>query len=289
MTEDFRATLNDELAEHIAPPLGDLVAVAARRGRRVRRMRAVGAVAGSAVVLATAGVFVLGPYGAGPRQAAPVVSAAGQAPSLPGPVATPEVVTGSATPRPTAPGSPTPGSAPAPTVTPAGDRVNTTGATLLSAVLGALPPGRTDHYAATKDGHGVQTYLDAGHGVGMVRVFVGVGKVPTAGCLTPLPKGEDAATCWTDRRGQPVWVSTADRDNCVEQIAVQVGHPDGSVVQVSLGSCLAWNGTANPRGIMPLTVFQAVELAGDPSISAWTDSALLKLASERFPDLPVLG
>ncbi|MFJ1707495.1 hypothetical protein [Kitasatospora sp. NPDC088346] len=87
--KDFRTALSCELAAVPAPPLGDVVRAAVRDGRRGRRLRELGAVAGSAVALAgLAVVLALLPAAAdgSPRPAGGVVVTPSSAPPTASPL-----------------------------------------------------------------------------------------------------------------------------------------------------------------------------------------------------------
>ncbi|MFI5528297.1 hypothetical protein ACIA8O_07005 [Kitasatospora sp. NPDC051853] len=248
--KDFRRDLDEELSSLEAPPVGDLVGQALRQGRRVRRRRTLGAVAGSALAVAGVALLLGGPL----------------RPHVGGAAAT-EVVA-AATPS------------PAPVV-----RQPTTGAALLSAVAALAPEGmRTGGYAAQTDGvdgaegTGAQVYLTGPSGTGMIRVFIGTTE-PVVSCFR-------TETCRRDDRGQQVTVDHME-SNCVQDVVVTSRHHDGTVVQVSMGTCLAWTpGQGNPTGVLALTEQQAVALAGDPALSVWMTADEGLKAAAAHPDLP---
>ncbi|MFJ1707231.1 hypothetical protein [Kitasatospora sp. NPDC088346] len=291
MIEDFRDSLNEELSGLAEPPLGDLVVTAVQRGRgRVRRNRVVAAAAGSVVAVAAVTALLLGPPGAG-RAHTPAIAVGGPATgrastpatgraSIPatGPESTP--VTGTPTHRPTvAIGGATAESA--------GPPVNVTPSALLAAVVDALPAGKTGNYAVSGGVLGVQVYLETGRGVGLVRVFVSTEPADLADCdSSPKPGPGGRLACFVDRRGQTTAVVTGLEGNCLATTSVLSVREDGTTVHVVVGTCLAWNGSTNPPAPPALTVDQAVELAGDPSIGAWMDPDFVQTAAKRFPGLP---
>jgi hypothetical protein len=143
MTEELRTRLQSELDAERRPPLGDVVSVALRDGKRIRRVRRFGAVgAGTAVagVVALAVAFV-GPFGSpgGSAAPAPRVEAA---------------------------------AAPVLAYSAGGDLAAATPATLLELLTTLVPTGTTSDYARGTSGLGAQLYLDLGKGPGMIRVVV---------------------------------------------------------------------------------------------------------------------
>lgn len=280
---DFRTDLGDELSTLSAPPLGDIVAAAARNGRRTRRTRGISAAIGSALAL-TAVVALAGGALGGAAHPTQLGAAAGPA-ATPGSSASPST-----------PGVPVPAATPSstPTVantTPAGNLVPTNGKVVLAAVLKALPAGvKTSNYAvdnAGKSGNEIhqdmaQTYVTTSKGTGMIRVF-----------LSPAEPGEKATPCAAplecskDSKGEQVYVSH-NKTNAIQDTLVTVAHADGSAVMVQLSSVLAWNGSENPPGIVALTVDQAVAVASDPALSTQVDPAAVAAANAQFPSVPLL-
>ncbi|WP_371496065.1 hypothetical protein OG871_10045 [Kitasatospora sp. NBC_00374] len=284
MIEDFRDSLNEELSGLAEPPLGDLVGTAARRGRsRVRRNRVVGAAAGSVVAVAAVTALLLGPLGAG-RVHTPPVAAGG---TSTGPTVAPPTAPATAPPTGAAAGPDADASGGPPTEEPVVQPVNVTATAVLAAVLDALPVGKTDHYAVNPPVLGAQVYLNTGRGAGLIRVFVGTSPADLSACGSPSKPGSaERRTCFADRRGQSTIVDTDVEGNCLSSTSVISAREDGTTVHVVLGTCLAWDGTANPPGVPALTVDQAVELAGDPSIGARMDPDFVQVADKRFPALP---
>ncbi|MFD7639677.1 hypothetical protein ACFV4P_03400 [Kitasatospora sp. NPDC059795] len=264
--KDFRLDLSDELSELTPPPLGDVVAEATRKGRRARRVRTVGQVAGSALamaaVVALAGSQLHG-TGGGNGLVGP---AAGGAPA-------PIVSAG-------------PSSTPSPT--PSGALVRVSGTAVLATVLDSLPAGlETSGYAANNatEAHGkyaadvpvAQVNVKTPAGLGMMRVFVGSAS-PDAKCTT-------FDGCRRDKYGQQVRVTHID-DNCIQNTVVTVRHADGTAVTVQMATCLAREGRTNPPGVLPLTEEAAAELAGNPAFHNMMTPAQGAAADARFPSLP---
>jgi hypothetical protein len=76
-------------------------------------------------------------------------------------------------------------------------------------------------------------------------------------------------------------------DNCIEPLVIDVDHGDGTVVEIDVATCLAWNGHSNPPTQMAITDPQALQIAANP---AWgtsqMDAGLVRAAASRFADLP---
>ncbi|MDH6577397.1 hypothetical protein [Kitasatospora sp. MAP5-34] len=265
--KDLRTGLSEELSALDPPPLGDLVGTAVRQGRRVRRIRTLATVGGSAMAVAAIATLLAVTLGGPAGGQRPTRLGAAAAPAAP----TTRVPAASSTPASTP-------SAPAPTVTAAEASVRTTGPALLAALLKALPRTETfDHFAATSgESPAAQTFLTDGRGTGMLRVFLG-----TATDQVPCRLPDE---CFTDSRGQQVRVSHL-ADNCVESTYVSVEHPDGTAVTLLVSTCLSWNGRQNQPGIAALTVEQAVAIAGDPSISNQMAAGFVQQANDRYRGL----
>ncbi|GGQ94893.1 hypothetical protein [Kitasatospora griseola] len=267
--KDFRLDLSDELSALTPPPLGDIVAEATRKGRRARRVRTIGQVSGSALALAAAVVLAAGhlPGTANDTASGTVGPAAGGTPAL------------------AAPAGPTP------SPTASGALVRVSGAAVLATVLDALPAGlQTSGYAANgaTDAHGkyaadvpvAQVNIQTPQGLGMMRVFVGTAS-PDAKCST-----DDG--CHRDRYGQQVR-TTHVNDNCIQNTVITVRHADSTAVTVQMATCLAWNGTANLPGVLPLTEEAAAELAANPAFHTMMTPAQGAAAAARFPALPPIN
>jgi hypothetical protein len=93
-------------------------------------------------------------------------------------------------------------------------------------------------------------------------------------------------TCSTLPGGATV-LTTRISDNCIEPLMIDVDHGDGTVVEIDVATCLAWNGHSNPPTQMAITAAQALQIAANP---AWgtrqMDAALVREAAIRFVHLP---
>jgi hypothetical protein len=162
---------------------------------------------------------------------------------------------------------------------PSGPKAPTSNAAILDELLRLLPPGATSNYAFY--GLGAQTYLDGASGLGMIRIFLSKGSLNPDACTSAVPS-DMTRTCSTLPSGATV-LTTRISDNCVEPLAIDVDHGDGTVVQVDVATCLAWNGTSNPPAHMAITAAQAVQIAANPVWGAGQmDAALVSDAASRF-------
>jgi hypothetical protein len=143
---------------------------------------------------------------------------------------------------------------------PVGPKAPTTSAAVLAELLRLLPPGATSNYAFI--GGGAQTYLDGPSGVGMIRIFLTRGSLNPDACTSAVPS-DMTRTCSRLPNGATV-LTTRISDNCVEPLAIDVDHGDGTVVQINVATCLAWNGSSNPPAPMAITAAQA-ERIGAPT------------------------
>jgi hypothetical protein len=271
VTEELRTLMRSELSAERPPPLGDLVGTAMRDGRRIRRIRRLGAFgAGTAV----AGVVALaatlsGPFGVGGGG----VQAPAAAPAPPSAAPSPPVL--EVPPRPGAPATP---EATASRVRidvnrGRGRQMTATSAAMLELLTRLLPAGRTSDYGvATGDDLHVQLYLDRGRGPGMIRVSMSRG-APPAGY------GSDMAQLTIDHLA----------DNCIQSTVVDAFRPDGTIVQVDVATCLAWDGKQNKPAGPALTAQQAAAIAVDPRWGMTMDADLVVTGAKRFPSLPEFG
>ncbi|GAA3047717.1 hypothetical protein GCM10020229_68820 [Kitasatospora albolonga] len=181
--------------------------------------------------------------------------------------------------------SPSPSASP--TTDPDAGLVKVTGRALLGQLLDALPPSvPTSGYAAetayVDEGSKetvAQVYLSTPKGTGMLRAFVSSAS-PDKVCTAQT-------SCRVDGRGNKYTVSHM-RDNCIQDTVIWMVHPDGTGIQLNLASCLAWDGTGNKKGVVPLTEEEAVRLAGDPGIRRVITPAARDAAQARFPEMPRL-
>jgi hypothetical protein len=166
---------------------------------------------------------------------------------------------------------------------PAGAKAPTTSAAILAELLKLLPPGATSNYAYY--GLGAQTYLDGANGLGMIRIFLINGSLNPDACTSPVPS-DMTRTCSTLPTGATV-LTTRITDNCVEPLAVDVDHGNGTVVQIDVATCLAWDGTSNPPADMAITADQALQIAANPAWGAeQMNAALVRAAATRFGAVP---
>jgi hypothetical protein len=169
---------------------------------------------------------------------------------------------------------------------PAGPKAPTTSAAVLAELLKLLPPGATSNYAFI--GGGAQTYLDGPSGVGMIRIFLSRGSLNPDACTSAVPS-DMTRTCSTLPSGATV-LTTRISDNCVEPLAIDVDHGNGTVVQINVATCLAWNGSSNPPAPMAITATQAEQIAANPAWGATQmDAAVVHAAASRFAGLPGSG
>jgi hypothetical protein len=249
--QDLRAKLADELSATPEPPIGDLIDAALRRGRRLRTVRRLQA--GAAALL---GLTVL------------TVAAVTLPDALGGrgsePVAAPPALRQS--PRPRVP------------ATPAG---------LLELLLSLLPPGPTSNYAADPEQPMVQTYLDTGAGPGMLRLTVTT--VQRGSALFDAPGNGIQATGPSELPGGGEVVVLQIPENCIQRTVVEVRHPDDTLVQINIASCLAWDGTANKPAPQVLTAEQAATIAADPRWGTRLDPSLEDAGAAHFPELPEIA
>ena len=165
---------------------------------------------------------------------------------------------------------------------PAGAKAPTSSAAVLAELLKLLPPGTTSHYAF--DGLGAQTYFDGAYGLGMIRVSLFKGSVNPDACASAVPS-DMTRVCGTLPGGANV-LTTRISDNCIEPLVIDVDHGDGTVVEIDVATCLAWNGHSNPPTQMAITDPQALQIAANP---AWgtsqMDAGLVRAAASRFGDL----
>lgn len=166
---------------------------------------------------------------------------------------------------------------------PAGAKAPTSSAAILAELLKLLPPGTTSNYAF--DGLGAQTYFDGASGLGMIRVSLFRGSLNPDACTSAVPS-DMTRTCGTLPSGANV-LTTRISDNCIEPLVIDVDHGDGTVVEIDVATCLAWNGHSNPPTRLAITAAQALQIAADPAWGAGQmAAALVRAAASRFADLP---
>jgi hypothetical protein len=166
---------------------------------------------------------------------------------------------------------------------PAGPKAPTSSAAILDELLKLLPPGATSNYAFY--GNGAQTYLDGAYGRGMIRIFLFKGGLNPGACTSAVPS-DMTRTCSTLPSGATV-LTTRISDNCIEPLVIDVDHGDGTVVEIDVATCLAWNGQANPPSPMAITAAQALQIAANPVWGAYQmDAALVTASARRFAGVP---
>ncbi|MEU8283971.1 hypothetical protein AB0C01_06490 [Micromonospora sp. NPDC048905] len=285
---DVRGRFRDDLAQHPAPPLGDLVQQSVVQGRRIRRQRRLAqfGAGGSALAMLLVIGLAAGPLGVGADDA-------GQ-PGGPN-VGLPSGSVDTATPSPAgssggAPGgfeqgagrdpfrsvSPTPSTTVIDTVRigegPDGELLTTTPQGALELLTRLLPEGRTSGYASLESsgaGPGmpyVQLYLDRGDGPGMLRLAIyrdRLGGDPAPGTveLTEVP------------------------DNCVQNQMVSVHHRAGLQVDLTISTCLVWDAKGTVPAPPALSVKEAIEIAANPIWGTTLPAEYVINGTKRFPKL----
>jgi hypothetical protein len=166
---------------------------------------------------------------------------------------------------------------------PTGPKAPTSSAAVLAELLKLLPPGATSNYSFF--GLGAETDLDGASGLGMIRLSLFKGSLNPAACTTAVPS-DMTRTCSTLPGGANV-LTTRISDNCIEPLVIDVDHGDGTVVEIDVATCLAWNGHSNPPTNMAITAAEALQIAANP---AWgtsqMDAALVRDGDRRFAGLP---
>jgi len=166
---------------------------------------------------------------------------------------------------------------------PAGPKAPTDSAAILDELLKLLPPGATSDYAFY--GLGAEVHLDGASGLGMIRLSLFQGSLNPEACTSAVPS-DMTRTCSTLPGGATV-LTTRISDNCIEPLVIDVDHGDGTVVEIDVATCLAWNGHSNPPTNMAITAAQALQIAANPAWGAsQMDTALVRDAASRFAGLP---
>ncbi|WP_457031545.1 hypothetical protein [Kitasatospora sp. P5_F3] len=270
---EFHHTLDTELAALTTPPLGDLVGLAARGGRRKRRLRAAGAAFGSVTAVAALAVLV-GSLGTGTAQSTVAGPAIGPAA---GPAAVVASASSSASATPTAQADPL---------------VATTAASLLDAVVKSLPAGLTaDNFRANQatvpivDNRGypsVFAFVHTPAGIGRIGVSVYQTDPEQQRLCFAGTHGDTSTTCSTSPAGDVVEVET-NSGNCIQATRVAVHRPQNLAVSIDISSCL---GKSTELAVPALTQEQAVALASSPLIGTSMPSAFVAAANAKYPALP---
>jgi hypothetical protein len=276
MDERVHSMFRSEMSSQARPPLDGMAQEVLAKGRRARRARTAKIASVVAVVAGLTGVGVAVPTMAGshaldkrvtassptPARQASATSAANANPGA--------VLLAVASPINYIPQPP-------------GPKAPTTPAAVLDEVLKLLPHGKTSGYASYTDG--AQVFLATAAGVGMIRIHVASGSLNTDACAGPQP-ADLTMTCSTLPGGAPLNVVKIS-DNCIQSASIDVDHGQGTVVQIDLATCLAWNGTSNPPAPMAITVAQAEQIAANPVWGAnQMDAAVVQEGNGRFANIP---
>jgi len=288
MDEWVHSMFRDEMSSRVRPSLDGMAQEVLAKGRRARRARTAKIASTVLVAFGLVGLAVVVPTIAGghsvaaDRRAAADRGAAAESASPAWPD-TRTAPTGGAKTAP-APVILTAASSPANFIRqPRGPKAATSSAAILDELLKLLPPGATSNYAFY--GLGAQTYLDGASGLGMIRIFLYKGSLNPDACTSAVPS-DMTRTCSTLPSGATV-LTTRISDNCIEPLAIDVDHGDGTVVQVDVATCLAWNGHSNQPAHMAITAAQAQQIAANPAWGAdQMDAALVRAAARQFADVP---
>jgi hypothetical protein len=263
----------DEMSSQARPSLDGMAAEVLARGRRARRART--------VKIASTALVAVGLVGAG--VAVPALAGGGHHAVAARPGTRTAPAGGANT---------VPAAAVLTTVTspadyipqPAGPKSPTSSAAVLDELLKLLPPGATSDYTSYTN-LGAQLYFDGPSGLGMVRLSLYRGSLNPDACASAVPS-DMTRTCSTLPSGAAV-LTTRISDNCIEPLVIDVDHGGGTVAEISVSTCLTWNGHSNPPTQMAITAAQALRIAANP---AWgttqMDAALVRDAASRFPDMP---
>ncbi|MFI6066884.1 hypothetical protein ACIA47_16740 [Micromonospora sp. NPDC051227] len=285
---DVRGRFRDDLAQHPAPPLGDLVQQSVVQGRRLRRRRRLAQVGAGGSALAM--LLVIG-LAAGPLDVG--ADDAGQPGGLN--VGSPGGSVDTATPSPAGSSDGAPGglesgtgrdprrpAPPARSTTvidtlnmgagPDGELLTTTPQGALELLTRLLPEGKTSGYASLQSsgaGPGmpyVQLYLDRGDGPGMLRLSIyrdrlGGDPVPGTVELTEVP------------------------GNCVQSQMVTVHHRGGLQVDLMIATCLVWDAKGTLPAPPVLSVKEATEIAANPIWGTKLPAEFVVNGAKRFPKL----
>jgi len=286
----------NEMSSQARPSLDGMPEEVLAKGRRARRVRNA-KIASTAFAAVAAGIVAVavvmpttGPGHAAATHLGAVAKSAHPARPSAKPVAKPDPQT------PSAGGGGTPASAAVmlTSATPLvyipqqpGPKAPTTAAAVLDELLRLLPPGTTSNYALYQDQYqtGAQVYLNGAAGLGMIRIFLYNRSLNMDACHSS-DASDFTQVCGTLSGGAPE-IITKIPGNCVESLAVDVDHGDGTAVQIDVPTCLAWNGQTNPPTNMAITTAQAEQIAANPAWGArLMNAAVVKDAAHRFSDVP---
>jgi len=251
--DDVRELFQRELPGFPEPPLGSLVRDSLRQGRRMRAVRRMYGAATLAAGVVVAVLVAVPISASSSTDTPPAVDTLGTA-------------------------GPSPAASPAAVSTRSG-RTRATPEGLLEVLLQDLPDGRTSHYAKASEGLHVQAFLhDQESDPGMVRIKVLDGPELLPAQMTTNPRS------WKLASGNTATVVDLPED-CTRTMHVEVSRPNGLVVVVDVGSCLAWDGFRLGHGRLAVTQNQAVEIADDPRLSVRMSAGLIKSGKKRAAGL----
>ncbi|MCX4746283.1 hypothetical protein OG455_12220 [Kitasatospora sp. NBC_01287] len=264
--DEFHQSLATELAGTSAPPLGDLVTLAAQRGRRQRRWRTLGAVTGSVTAAAVAASLLVGVLDSGPAQRTELTAAATGSPSA---AAAPASVPAAAT---------------------ASDQlVADTPAALLDAVVSALPAGlTTDTYSAklgdpATPNPSVTLNVHSQHGTAVLQVAAYKSQYDF--CQPGDWPAGYSYHCSTTAGGEQYEV-VSNPAACWQHSLVVLRRHDGVDVAVWMPNCTDAPGVTSPH-VPPLTQDQALALAATAAISDRMPAAFVQAADAKYPNLHI--
>ncbi|MCX5122067.1 hypothetical protein OG992_33435 [Micromonospora sp. NBC_00362] len=285
---DVRGHLRDDLAQHPAPPLGDLVQQSVVQGRRIRRQRRLAqfGVGGAALAMLLVIGLAAGSLGVGADDVGQPGGANVGLPSgsvdtaTPSPADSPDGTSGGF--EQGSGGDPLQSVSPTPSTTvidtvgigagPDGELLTATPQGALELLTRLLPRGKTSDYASLESsgaGPGmpsVQLYLDRGDGPGMLRFSIyrdRLGGDPAPGTveLTEVP------------------------DNCVQTQTVTVHHRAGLQVDLMISTCLAWDAKGTVPAPPVLSVKEATEIAANPTWGTKLPAEFVINGAKKFPKL----
>ena len=127
----------------------------------------------------------------------------------------------------------------------------------------------------------IEANVNVGHGTGMIRLGLWRYWGENAMCIA-------GDTCYKTAAGDLVDVGALS-DNCIQSRFVRVVHPDGNGIDISIASCLEWNGKANVTAPEALTVAQAITLGLDPRWDIAMEPTLVSAGAAHFPTLPTFS
>jgi hypothetical protein len=296
MGEKFRLLVDQELADHRPPPLGQMIETAMADGRRIKRRRAVrnglaGAALAGVVLVATAFVVPM-VHGTAPpvseRSGASVPAAAGTDPSTlsdPSEAVPSDPVASRSLPARESTVATTP---PAPPGDAVGGTADATPAAVLQLLTQLLPGGPTSNYAGQSSGGmiTVQTYLNRGQGPGMLHLVLAPGSSPDPStCEIGNRDGVNTTQCRSFPNGDTLELYEIT-NNCVQRYGALYVRKDGLAIHLNTASCLDWDGTRRPAGQRALSADEATAIVSDPAWAMKLPRTLVDQGARRFPDLP---